>query len=53
MSEIGVARRTRSRAWKGVTTFSTPVQKSQPDKAAKVSVKKVMFGPPRTKSKGT
>ncbi|MCI69927.1 hypothetical protein A2U01_0091190, partial [Trifolium medium] len=40
MSETGVARRTRSRAGKGVTTVSTPVQKSQPDKSARVSVKK-------------
>ncbi|MCI54250.1 hypothetical protein A2U01_0075499, partial [Trifolium medium] len=34
MSETGIARRTRSRAGKGVITVSTPVQKSQPDKSA-------------------
>ncbi|MCI84838.1 hypothetical protein A2U01_0106116, partial [Trifolium medium] len=51
MSETGVARRTRSRVGKGVTTVSTPVQKPQPDKSAKVSVKKVATGPlePRVK----
>ncbi|MCI66599.1 hypothetical protein A2U01_0087857, partial [Trifolium medium] len=51
MSETGVARRTRSKAGKGVTTVSTPVQKPQLDKSAKVSVKKVAPGPPRIKSK--
>ncbi|MCI27278.1 hypothetical protein A2U01_0048476, partial [Trifolium medium] len=53
MSDTGIARRTRSRAGKGVTTVSTHVHKSTPDKSARVTGKKVMTGPPRTKSKVT
>ncbi|MCI56589.1 hypothetical protein A2U01_0077840, partial [Trifolium medium] len=51
MSDTGIAKRTRSRAGKGVTTASTPIHKSKPDKSARMTGKKVVTGPPRTKSK--
>ncbi|CAJ2633262.1 unnamed protein product [Trifolium pratense] len=47
----GVAGRTRSRAGKSEVIASTPVHKSKPDKSAKMTGKKVVTGPPRTKSK--
>ncbi|XP_045803021.1 uncharacterized protein LOC123896707 [Trifolium pratense] len=49
--EASVARRTRSRAGKGLTTVSTPVQTPDPAKSVKDTGKNRLFGPPKDKSK--
>ncbi|PNX89339.1 hypothetical protein L195_g045458, partial [Trifolium pratense] len=51
VSDASIARRTRSRAGKDKATAGTHVHKAKPDKPEKLFGKKVMTGPPRTKSK--
>ncbi|CAJ2661763.1 unnamed protein product [Trifolium pratense] len=50
-SEASVARRTRSRAGKGVETANTPVQSTKPSRAGKGTGKKPLYGPPKPVSK--
>ncbi|PNX55335.1 envelope-like protein, partial [Trifolium pratense] len=50
-SEASVARRTRSRAGKGVETANTPVQTPKPTRSAKGTGKKPLYGPPKPVSK--
>ncbi|CAJ2637306.1 unnamed protein product [Trifolium pratense] len=50
-SEASVARRTRSRAGKGVETANTHVQTPKPSKARKDTGKKPLYGPPKPVSK--
>ncbi|XP_045798045.1 uncharacterized protein LOC123892291 [Trifolium pratense] len=50
-SEASVARRTRSRADKGVETANTPVQTPKPSRAGKDTGKKPLYGPPKPVSK--
>ncbi|XP_045792087.1 uncharacterized protein LOC123886855 [Trifolium pratense] len=49
--EASVARRTRSRAGKGVETANTPVQTPKPTRATKSTGKKPLYGPPKPVSK--
>ncbi|PNX62126.1 hypothetical protein L195_g061002, partial [Trifolium pratense] len=42
---------TRSRTGKSVTIVSTPVHHSEAEKSAKMAGKKIVTGPPRTRSK--
>ncbi|PNX85094.1 envelope-like protein, partial [Trifolium pratense] len=49
--EASVARRTRSRAGKGVETAITPVQTPKPTRSAKGTGKKPLYGPPKPVSK--
>ncbi|CAJ2667395.1 unnamed protein product [Trifolium pratense] len=46
-SEASVARRTRSRAGKGVETANTPVQTLKPSRAGKSTGRKPLYGPPK------
>ncbi|PNX59850.1 hypothetical protein L195_g059892, partial [Trifolium pratense] len=50
-SEASVARRTKSRAGKGVETANTPVQTPKSSKARKDTSKKPLYGPPKPVSK--
>ncbi|MCI28070.1 envelope-like protein, partial [Trifolium medium] len=50
-SEASVARRTRSRAGKGVEKAHTPVQTPKSSKAGKDTGKKPLYGPPKPVSK--
>ncbi|CAJ2671712.1 unnamed protein product [Trifolium pratense] len=50
-SEASVARRTRSRAGKGVETANTPAQTPKPSRAGKETGKKPLYGPPKPISK--
>ncbi|XP_045821907.1 uncharacterized protein LOC123914778 [Trifolium pratense] len=50
-SEASVARRTRSRAGKGVETANTPAQTPKPSRAGKDTGKKPLYGPPKPVSK--
>ncbi|XP_045810480.1 uncharacterized protein LOC123904925 [Trifolium pratense] len=46
-SEASVARRTRSRAGKGVETANTPIQTPKPSRAGKITGRKPLYGPPK------
>ncbi|CAJ2667952.1 unnamed protein product [Trifolium pratense] len=50
-SEASVARRTRSRAGKGVETANTPIQTPKPSRAGKITGRKPLYGPSKPVSK--